>query len=191
MHLFFDTETTGLPKNWRAPITDSDNWPRLVQLAWIATDDGGKILSGQNQIIKPEGFTIPEPAAKVHGITTEKAIKEGINLKDALSEFANSLFASEILIAHNINYDINIIGAEFFRKQIKNNLAEIEKFCTMQTATNFCQIPHANGYGYKWPKLTELHTKLFDQGFDNAHDALSDVKACAKCFFEMKGRGII
>ncbi|HAM88816.1 MAG: Exonuclease RNase T and DNA polymerase III [Candidatus Falkowbacteria bacterium GW2011_GWC2_38_22] len=191
MYLFFDTETTGLPKNWQAPIHDTDNWPRMVQLAWVATDDNGEVLSGQNYIIKPEGFLIPKEASSVHGITTERALTEGIDLHNALQEFSDSLNNSEMLIAHNISFDIKIIGAEFFRKKIENSLDDIDKFCTMQTATDFCRIPHANGRGFKWPKLTELHIKLFDEGFDGAHDALADVKACARCFFELRGRGVI
>lgn len=191
MYLFFDTETTGLPRNWQAPVHDTNNWPRMVQLAWVATDNNGEVLSGQNYIIKPEGFLIPKEASSVHGITTEKALAEGIDLHNALKEFSDSLDNSLMLVAHNINFDIKIIGAEFFRKKIKNSLDDIDKFCTMQTATNFCQIPHANGYGYKWPKLMELHVKLFNEGFDGAHDALADVRACAKCFFEMKERKVI
>lgn len=191
MYLFFDTETTGLPKNWQAPAHDTDNWPRMVQLAWVATNDNGEVLSGQNYIIKPEGFLIPKEASIVHGITTERALTEGIDLHNALQEFSDSLSGSEMLIAHNINFDIKIIGAEFYRKRIENSLDDIDKFCTMQTATDYCRIPHINGRGFKWPKLTELHIKLFDEGFDGAHDALADVKACARCFFEMKERGII
>lgn len=191
MYLFFDTETTGLPRNWQAPAHDTNNWPRMVQLAWVATNDNGAVISGQNHIIKPEGYMIPAEASNVHGITTKKALEKGVDLNKALKEFSDSLDSSIMLIAHNINFDIKIIGAEFFRKRMENSLNEIEKFCTMQSATDFCRIPHNNGNGYKWPKLTELHIKLFHEDFDGAHDALADVKACARCFFELKGRGII
>ena len=193
MYLFFDTETTGLPKNWHAAVTDLNNWPRLVQLAWLLCDNEGNELSGENYIIKPEGFLIPNEAANVHGISTEKALKEGKNLENALNDFSNSMNNSKVLVAHNISFDEKIIGAEFLRKAVDNNLDEINKFCTMKTTTNYCKLPHANGNGnsYKWPKLTELHIKLFDQDFSNAHDALADVKACARCFFELKNKNII
>ncbi len=59
MYLIFDTETTGLPRDYSAPITDFDNWPRLVQLAWQLHDHTGKLMSSGNYIVKPEGFTIP------------------------------------------------------------------------------------------------------------------------------------
>ena len=191
MYLFFDTETTGLPKNWQAPVSDLNNWPRIVQLAWILSDDKGKEISGQNYIIKPEGFLIPEESSRVHGISTEKAMREGINLEKALSDFSYDLSQSNLLVAHNINFDQKIIGAEFLRKDVETNLDDISKFCTMQSATNYCQIEKPNGYGYKWPRLEELHLKLFNKNFDNAHDALADVKACARCFFELKDKNII
>ena len=77
MFLFFDTETTGLPQRWNAPVTDVDNWPRLVQLAWIMCDDKGNVIEERSDIIKPEGFSIPVEASRVHGITTIKAQEEG------------------------------------------------------------------------------------------------------------------
>ena len=52
MYLFFDTETTGLPKNWKAPVTDVNNWPRMVQLAWETYDVQGNLLARNNHIIK-------------------------------------------------------------------------------------------------------------------------------------------
>ena len=77
MYLFFDTETTGLPKRWNAPVTDLENWPRLVQLAWIMYDDRGNMLESRDVIVKPEGFTIPPEASRVHGITTLVAREKG------------------------------------------------------------------------------------------------------------------
>ncbi len=191
MYLFFDTETTGLPKNWQAPVSDLNNWPRIVQLAWILSEDNGNQIASQNYIIKPEGFLIPEESSRVHGISTEKALKEGVNLEKALSDFSYDLSKSNLLIAHNINFDQKIIGAEFLRKNVETNLNDISKFCTMQSTTNYCRIEKQNGYGYKWPRLEELHLKLFNKNFDNAHDALADVRACARCFFELKNRNIV
>jgi len=59
----------------------------------------------------------------------------------------------------------------------------------MMGSVNYCAI---NGpYGFKYPKLTELHQKLFNTRFDGAHDALADITATVKCFWEMKKRGLI
>ncbi|MEA3450169.1 MAG: 3'-5' exonuclease [Patescibacteria group bacterium] len=189
MFLFFDTETTGLPRNYKAPITDTDNWPRLVQLAWLLMDKDGKELKSENVIIKPEGFIIPEASSVVHGITTEQAIKEGIALTGALKDFSQMIETAKLVVGHNISFDEKIIGAEFLRKKIESELFDRVRFCTMHSSTDFCQIP--GKYGYKWPKLMELHHCLFDEGFDGAHDALADVRATARCFFEMLERKII
>ncbi|NOZ80263.1 MAG: 3'-5' exonuclease [DPANN group archaeon] len=128
-------------------------------------------------------------STKVHGITNEKAHEVGIPLQNALSEFVTSLNNSSLLVAHKMSFDEKVVGSELIRMNIENNLSSINKICTMKNTTDFCQIP--GPYGYKWPTLMELHQKLFNNTFDNAHDALSDVSACAKCFFELKNRGII
>ncbi|MFA4941545.1 MAG: 3'-5' exonuclease [Patescibacteria group bacterium] len=189
MFLFFDTETTGLPKNWQAPLEDLDNWPRLVQLAWLFADGYGKEVGGGNLIVKPEGFIIPEAASAVHGITTERAEKEGISLDEALAQFSQAIEQSKIIVAHNISFDEKIIGAEFLRKKVDHKFFERPQICTMLASKDFCQIESERGY--KWPKLIELHEKLFESGFDDAHDAMADVKACSRCFFELVKRGVI
>jgi len=189
MYLFFDTETTGLPKSWKAPVSDLNNWPRLVQIAWLQYDAEGEKISGQDYIIKPDGFTIPVEASQVHGITTEQAIQEGVALNSVLEEFSKLIDESTVLVAHNMNFDEKIIGAEFLREGIQNRLFEIERLCTMKASTNYCQLP--GNYGYKWPKLSELHIKLFDADFEEAHNASVDIEACAKCFWELKRRGVI
>src|SRR3989339_1153667 len=187
MFLFFDTETTGLPRNWRAPLTDLDNWPRLVQLAWLMYDEKGNKASGNNLIVKPEGFIIPEEAYRVHGISTEIALKKGLELAEALRMFAAGIAKAKIIVAHNISFDEKIMGAEFLRKNIDHSLFDAVRICTKEESTDFCQLPGA--YGYKWPTLAELHIKLFGSNFDGAHDALADVEACARCFFELVNRG--
>jgi len=189
MYLFFDTETTGLPVNWNAPISDLDNWPRLVQIAWLQYDYKGNKVSERNYIIKPEGFIIPEEASQIHGISTERALKEGVLLKEVLEEFSSTIDKATCLVAHNMNFDEKIVGAEFLRERIRNSLSETERICTMKASTDYCKLP--GNYGYKWPKLSELHIKLFKNDFEEAHDAAVDIAACAKCFWELKSRGII
>jgi DNA polymerase III subunit epsilon len=189
MITIFDTETTGLPKNYKAPVTDLENWPRMIQLAWAVYDNSGKLINQNEYIIKPVGFTIPKAASDVHGISTEKAIKEGVDLSDVLTIFAKVLKETEYLVAHNISFDEKIAGAEFIRNKINNNIDTVKKICTKESTTDFCKIP--GQYGYKWPSLAELYNILFNQGFDGAHDALVDVRACARCFFELKKLGVI
>jgi DNA polymerase III epsilon subunit-like protein len=191
MYLFFDTETTGLPRDWNAPVTKLDNWPRLVQLAWLLYDENGNKLDERVHIVKPEGFSIPPESAKVHGITTEKALAEGKDLHSVLEEFAEQVAEAKFLIAHNMSFDEKIMGAEFLRCEIKNDMFQTERICTMLSSIDFCRIPSNSGSGYKWPRLSELHIKLFGKDFEDAHDALVDTNACARCFFELKAKDII
>jgi DNA polymerase III epsilon subunit-like protein len=189
MYLFFDTETAGLPRSWKAPYTNFDNWPRLVQIAWIQYDENGNELNNESFIIKPEGFTIPAKVAEIHGITTQRALAEGVALKPVLTLFAEKIKASKVVVAHNISFDENIVGAEFVRNQVEFDLFSKKRFCTMRSTTAFCAIP--GSFGYKWPTLAELHYAVFEREFDDAHNAKADIEATARCFWELVKRGIL
>ena len=189
MYLFFDTETTGIPRNYRAPVEDLDNWPRLVQLAWMLADGQGNEVSSAEHIVRPEGFVIPEDAARVHGISTERALREGAALAEVLAAVASGIGSATTLVAHNMPFDEMILGAEFLRAGFLNPLAGKERLCTMQAGTDVCRLP--GPYGFKWPKLQELYRTLFGESFSGEHQALADVRACARCFFELRQRGAI
>ncbi len=189
MYLFFDTETTGLPKNWKAPVTELNNWPRLVQLAYLLYDKEGNQILGGDHIIKPVGFIIPFESARIHGISTDKANETGENLQAVLQIFHDLINQAEYLVAHNMSFDEKIVGAEFLRNKFQNIIPVKKKICTMHSTTDFCRI--SGPYGYKWPKLSELHYKLFNKGFDEAHNAAVDINATAKCFWELKRIGKI
>ncbi len=186
MYLIFDTETTGLPKNWKAPITDTDNWPRCVQIAWQLHDEMGELIEDQNYLIKPENFEIPYESQKIHGISTELAFEDGKPLDEVLEKFNSSLKNSSFVIGHNINFDINVIGCEFYRTGIENILPSIKLLdtCTEDTAL-LCELPGGRGGKYKLPTLIELHEFLFDASFKEAHNATADVEATARCFLEL------
>ena len=189
MYLFFDTETTGLPINWKAPVQNVNNWPRMVQIAWLVYTADGKRIDGQNFIIKPEGFSIPDDAVRIHGISTEKAIIDGKELDVVLKLIAEQIENADALVAHNMSFDEKILGAEFIRKNIQNDLFKKNRICTMKQSVRYCKLP--GRYGYKWPKLSELHIELFGEDFKEAHDAVVDINATAKCFWKMKELEII
>lgn len=192
MILFFDTETTGLPIDEDAPITDLDNWPRLVQLAYLIYDYNGKLLHSGNHIIRPVGFSIPTESTKIHGISTEKAIEEGLELGFVLREFNRLIEISDYIVAHNLIFDENIIGAEFLRSYMQNPLDIKDGFCTMIDAMElFNDSDNENSYYTKFPTLSELHYSLFRSDFDGAHNALNDVRATARCFWELISLGFI
>ena len=186
MILIYDTETTGLPRDWNAPITDSDNWPRLVQLAWQLHDTQGKLLSRGNRIVQPEGFTIPFNSTKIHGITTARAQEEGLQLGQVMEEFMADAAQATYVMGHNIGFDVSVAGAELVRLGLApEGLTEKALIDSKDEGTDFCAIPGGRGGKFKWPTLTELHQKLFGEGFGDAHDAAYDVSATARCFFEM------
>ena len=186
MYLIFDTETTGLPHSYTAPITELDNWPRLVQIAWQLHDSKGKLLSNHSFIVKPEGFTIPFNSEKIHGISTKRALAEGRDLKEVLGVFTEDLSKSSVVVGHNVDFDNRITGAEFVRIDAEtqgNALMEMDKIDTSEVSKEYCQLQGGIGGRLKAPKLIELHEKLFGAGFEDAHDAAYDVDATAKCFF--------
>ncbi len=192
MYLIFDTETTGLPKKWNAPITDSDNWPRCVQLAWQLHDSKGALISDHSYLIKPENFNIPFESEQIHGISTELANKIGVDLDEVLNKFISDLSNAGFIIGHNVKFDLNIIGAELFRINSDVNLLEkdILDTCTEMTA-NVCKLPGGRGGKFKFPTLIELYSFLFDESFSEAHNASADVEATARAFFELVRIGII
>src|SRR6478736_6480820 len=184
MYLIFDTETTGVPHNKTAPITDLDNWPRLVPLAWKLHDGKGKLISQQNYIVRPDGFNIPYKAEQIHGISNKRAQQEGIDLKEVLGYFITDLARTKVLVGHNIEFDINIIGAEFIRTSFApEQFLSLQKVDTGIASTEFCQLQGGIGGKLKMPRLVELHQKLFGKDFGDAHDAAYDVAATARSFF--------
>lgn len=191
MYLVFDTETTGLPKNFNAPLTDSDNWPRMVQIAWQLHDEDGTLLENQDYLIKPEGFDIPFNASRIHGISTKMAREEGRDLLEVLEEFRSVLEKTKTGVGHNVEFDYNIVGAEFLRSGLVNPLPKIESADTMILGTNYCKLGSGHNGKWKSPKLTELYEILFKNKFDEAHNAAADVNATAQIFFEMMRLNII
>lgn len=190
--LFFDTETTGLPRNFKAPASDTANWPRLVQLAYIIQNEKGETLYSSSDIIRPNGFVIPNEAAAIHGVTTERAMDEGRPLEIVLSELLAHAKECDLVIGHNIGFDMNIVGAECFRMFGKNPLWGKRTMDTMKESTNYCNLPPRPGQMRpKQPKLQELHQILFGRPFESAHNAQADIEATVKCYWELCSRGIM
>ncbi len=191
MYLIFDTETTGLPKRWDAPITNVDNWPRCIQIAWQLHDEMGKLIEHQDYLVQPEGFNIPYDAERIHGISTELAEAKGIPLVEVLEKFNISLAKAKFIVGQNLGFDVNIMGAEFHRMGMASPMASLPVLdtCTEVTAS-LLQLPGGRGGKYKLPTLTELHSYLFNQPFAEAHNATADVEATTRCFLELIRREV-
>jgi DNA polymerase-3 subunit epsilon len=176
MTLVFDTETNGKANFDRPP--EDECQPRLVQLGALLLDRELQTVGELNLIIKPVGFDIPPEVAKIHGITIEKATNYGVPEKQALELFASWCAISQIIVAHNIAFDGIVLGRA-------NHIHGLTykpptPYCTMQKSTDRCKIP--GGRGYKWPSLQEAHQILLGTGFEGAHDAMADVRACARVY---------
>lgn len=190
--IFFDTETNGKPKRYNASMADVNNWPRVTQLAWlIAESETGEAVLSHQSLITPDGWTIPKEEFFIkNNMSTERCEANGKPLTEIIELFNShiDLHAVDIIVAHNMDFDINVLGAEMIRIKVKPN-RKLKRICTMQNSTDLCQLP--GQYGYKWPRLEELYQFLFNGKFGGAHDALNDVHACKECFFELVKRGVV
>lgn len=191
MYIIFDTETTGLPRDWNAPITDTDNWPRVVQIAWQLHDDMGQLIENKDFLIRPDGFDIPYDAERIHGISTELAEKYGEERTTVLHQFNQALSKARFVVGQNVGFDVNVVGCELHRTAIDSPMSTMPVLdtCTEVTA-NLCQLPGGRGGKFKLPTLTELHDYLFGEKFAEAHNATADVEATTRCFFELVRREI-
>ena len=186
MYLIFDTETTGLPKKWAAPISDTDNWPRCIQIAWQLHDGMGNLIEHQDYLVQPEGFNIPYDAERIHGISTELAQQQGVSLQEVLEKFNIALSKTKFIVGQNVGFDVNIMGCEFYRLGIDSPMTQMPVLdtCTEVTAS-LLKLPGGRGGKFKLPTLTELHQYLFNQPFAEAHNATADVEATTRCFLEL------
>lgn len=185
MKLFIDTETSGLPDfNQRARHPSQ---PHLVQFAALMLDDDWKEMQSVNMLIKPEGWTIPKEASDVHGITNEKALAEGQPEAQVGATALAMMKQAKILIAHNITFDKFLLRIAMRRFDLIQDADDMwwksfPTFCTMRATTSICKLLGPNNSSYKWPKLSEAYKHLFNEELQGAHDAMADVRACARIY---------
>ncbi len=184
--MFFDTETTG-KYDFKAPHT-APQQPHLVQLAMILDDLEGDTIEEYETIIRTGDVNIPVSAAAIHGITTAIANACGIDVGIALDKFDEFWEKSNRIVAHNVEFDIKVMKCAFHRKKREDLFKMTPTYCTMQESTDVLKLP--GRYGYKWPKLEEAYRVLVDvEGFEGAHNALNDVRACRKVYYALKRLG--
>jgi DNA polymerase-3 subunit alpha len=187
--LFFDTETTGLPKQRNRPATeDPNNWPEPVSISWIVSLNS-KILRAKSYIVKPAGWQIPGESVQIHGISQEMAQAYGFELNHILGEFIRDLRTVDVVIAHNLEFDKNVITAASIR--LKNDHALLWpalEFCTMENSRIICKLPLLSPnamFKFKSPKLSELYKYVFNQEPQKLllHSSLGDVMILYTIFF--------
>lgn len=193
MYLFYDTETSGLP-DFRKP-SDAPNQPHIVQLAALLTDDAGNELGSVDLIVCPDGWDIPDKVAAIHGISQEKATDCGVPEKRAVEIFLALATIAGRRVAHNDQFDARIVRIalkRFYQPVVADHWKAMPSECTMKTASPIMQMEPtermvAAGFNHhKNPKLSEAYEHFFGEELEGAHNAMVDVRACKRIFFEMK-----
>lgn len=196
MYLFLDTETTGVPRNASGPPAAVRQWPRLVQIAWVAYGEPGNCLATEAHLVYPANFAIPAAAARIHGISTARAMSDGKPLGWVMERFLRAVGEhGRVLVGHNVAFDRNVVAAEMYRLGYPKNTVEkgfcaTRHLCLMTTTAAFCRLPGRFGKP-KYPTLAELHRRLFGEEPRGCHNALADVEASARCFFRLRELGVI
>lgn len=203
--LIFDTETNGKAKDFKAPASDVNNWPRITQMGWqLINIHTGDVIKEHQSMILPNGWTIPtveeltEKGEKDphfferNNMSTQRCLDEGNPIEQELSKFIDVINDPEtvVIVAHNMAFDLNVVSCEMIRIRMSADRI-VKRICTMQASTAFCRLPPFRFGKWKWPTLQELHNKLFGCDFEGAHDALDDVKATAKCLVELVKQNVI
>jgi len=191
VYLVVDCETNGLPHRRNSHYTDVDNWPRAVQVGWCLYDDRRSLVASGSDIVRSDGWQIPSSAASIHGITTERAMQEGRDIAGVLSDLASAAARARFVVAHNTEFDGNVLAAEYLRLNRQPPFVPEKMICTMHSGTDYCRLPGGPYGQYKWPTLQQLHTTLGGGQLHGAHDAAIDAGACAYCFFELVDRRVI
>ena len=201
--LVFDTETTGLPKGWNISVQETELFPYIVQLSYIFYDTDLKepLVIVDNIIKISEETELPEESVAIHKITRDIIREKGINIKTALSRFNYFLKIADKVVAHNIKFDKQMIMVECIRNKVSHgfvsnlkshNRQKNKEYCTCMNSIELCKIPKVNAKGetyFKYPRLSELHEKLFNYVPEGTHNAIIDVLLCLRCYIYINFNG--
>lgn len=179
--LFIDTETSGLPKKWNKPYDTPNNWPYVLQVAWLVYESNGTLVKEEDFFIQDDSIDIEPSAQKIHGITKEFLKQKGIDKQQVLSSLAKDIDQyCPLIVGHFLELDFHVLNAEYFRIKMPSPLMDKKHFCTMLNTKHLVRNPAAN-----YLRLDDLYTLLFHGSLQQHHNALADVKATADCFFAM------
>jgi DNA polymerase III epsilon subunit-like protein len=183
----FDVETTGLPNRkgfdlyYHPKELYNYDTSRVVQIAYVVSDERGDIQKRVSKVISPDNFLIEN--SHIHGISQERAQNEGKKIKPILEELGKDLEKCKLIVAHNILFDLNIVLSECYRYGMKNVielLEKVEKYCTMSEGKRKMDIR-------KNPKLIELYAYYYPgEKWEQKHEAMDDVEKCFSCYKKME-----
>jgi len=190
--LVFDTETTGLPPK-NTPTNQTDKWPHVIQLSWAIYNEDTKQVEEEKDFIISLGTHIPISAEStaIHGITGELSRARGVPIEVVLFDFKHAANRCGKIVAHNLEFDKNMLLVEFYRARIFNSVFPPSEYCTMKNGTAICKIPKTWDDGrttLKYPKLIELYHALYGNDVPSPvglHNAKVDVDVCLKCYVKM------
>ena len=193
--IVLDTETTGLfSRNSNPEDFELFNCARIVEIAWEIYTPEGQLVNKESYIIKPHGFSIPDSAIAIHGISNEEAQSTGIQLTYVFDRLLILLKDVSTIVAHNFSYDNAIILAELYRHNfVSDGLNKytnlIEEWmsknhkCTMTMEEVNIKL---NLTVKKWHKLIDLYRLCFNKEPEcELHRAAADVSICAQIYFHL------
>jgi len=209
MILVFDVETTGLlPNKTRGKASGNEvpieSYPYIIQLSFVLYDiiESTAVITYNSYIKIPENIEIPDRVSELTGINKQVCNENGKDIIEVIDKFYEAYMSAEVIVAHNIEFDEKMISIELQRNRQEflnkapycftifsktyETLKGIQRYCTMKNGTELCAITVESKTTKKWPKLSELHQKLFDVVPDGLHNSMVDVNACLKCYLKMR-----
>lgn len=183
MYAVIDTETSGL-FDFSKPA-DAEGQPRLAHLCMILLDDDPNEQGVIDHLVRPDGWTMGAEASKINGLTDEILLEKGIPVAEVLALYASMIDSGAVVVAFNAQYDTKIMRAELRRAGMDDRFDKTPNICVMRGCTDICQVPKANGKGYKFPKLAEAlaHFKIEQHG---AHSADGDARGALEIFRKLR-----
>lgn len=185
--LFIDTETSGLPKDWKLPYQDNDNWPYAVQVSWVIYTNDKQEVKREDHYISDDDFVIGKEAYEIHGLTREFLTKNGEPRRQIMELLYNDLEQYQpLVVGHFVELDFNITGVDFYRLGMEQPMSKLPMFCTMLGSKSLVRNPQM-----QYLKLGQLYDLLFNRQMIKQHNAMIDALATAECFFELERTGAV
>ena len=186
--LVFDTETTWFLNKKDLSLDAQTYIIQFAGILWELENGVYTEIERKNILIKPP-ISIPYWASQVHHIY-DIDVRDAPVMSEVIDEIMDFIWKADAIIWHNIEYDEDMLLVELKRLEKLHLYTPDQVICTMKTTVDFCSIQW-NGLRFKYPKLWELHKKLFWEYFVGAHDAMVDVEATQKCFLELEKKGVL
>lgn len=184
--VFFDTETTGILKDESWEITS--NWA-LIQLAYRKNDNWN--LTDKNIFVNTD-VNIEIWSMTVHGIYKDLLIEKSNNkyLEDDLRLELNPIFTDNIIVAHNLDFDLDVLkksNIETWDKMIDTlKVAKIlwsEWYLVNEDdlLPEYVNLQYLR-YFFKLYKITDSDG---NEEITTAHDAFWDVVVLENVFYKL------